>query len=139
MSDNNNNLDISQLPEHVSKNRDMWNASSDEYERHKAYMLSGEHAMAWGSWRTPEAELHVLGEVADKDILEFGCGAARWSIALAQRCARPIGLDVSSRQLQHAQRLMSDAGVSFPLIEASAERYPYLMPVLISSFVIGVR
>ncbi len=115
---------VTHLPEHVHKNRNMWNATSDEYERHNELVLSGEHAMAWGLWRIPEAELHVLGEVADKDILEFGCGAARWSIALAQHGARPVGLDVSSRQLQHAQRLMGEAGVSFPLIEASAESVP---------------
>ena len=30
----------------------------------------------------PESELQVLGEVADLDVLEFGCGAAQWSIAL---------------------------------------------------------
>lgn len=120
MSDTN----ASPLSEYARKNRDMWNATSDEYELHKAHVLTGDHAMAWGNWRIPEVELHVLGEVADKDILEFGCGAARWSIALAQHGARPVGLDISSRQLQHAQRLMSEIGVSFPLIEASAERVP---------------
>ena len=114
----------SQLPEYVRKNRDMWNASSDEYDRIHASVLTGEHTMAWGNWRIPEAQLHVLGEVAQKDILEFGCGAARWSIALSQRGARPVGLDISSQQLQHAQRLMHEAGVSFPLIEASAEQVP---------------
>lgn len=80
--------------------------------------------MAWGMWRIPEAELHILGEVAGKDVLELGCGAARWSIGLVKRGARSVGLDVSSRQLQHARRLMEEAGVDFPLIEASAEDVP---------------
>ncbi|MDQ2713387.1 MAG: class I SAM-dependent methyltransferase [Chloroflexota bacterium] len=80
--------------------------------------------MAWGVWRIPEAELHVLGEVAGKDVLEFGCGAARWSLALAERGARPVGLDVSARQLHHARRLLQEAGMDFPLIEASAEDVP---------------
>jgi ubiquinone/menaquinone biosynthesis C-methylase UbiE len=111
----------SELPEHVRKNREMWNATSNDYEQRNAAALAGEHAMAWGLWRVPEAELHVLGEVAGKDILEFGCGAARWSIALAQQGARPVGLDVSSQQLHHARILMQEAGVDFPLIEASAE------------------
>jgi ubiquinone/menaquinone biosynthesis C-methylase UbiE len=110
--------------EHVRKNRAMWEASSDNYEQHHALALSGEKAMAWGMWRIPEKELHVLGEVAGKDILELGCGAARWSIALAQCGARPVGLDFSSRQIQHARRLMEEAGVDFPLIEASAEVVP---------------
>ena len=123
MNDN-NSADGSQLSEHVRKNKDMWNASSDEYEQRNAQALSGEQTMAWGLWRIPEAELHILGEVAGKDILEFGCGAARWSIALAQRGARPVGLDISSQQLQHAHTFMNEAGVHFPLIEGSAEQVP---------------
>src|SRR5437016_8849768 len=98
------------LSEHALKNRAMWEASSDSYEQHHARALSGEKAMAWGMWRIPEADLHILGEVAGKDVLELGCGAARWSIALAGRGARPVGLDFSARQLQHARRLMQEAG-----------------------------
>jgi SAM-dependent methyltransferase len=102
----------------------MWNAQVDEYEGLHAGALSGERAMAWGLWRIPEADLHVLGDVTGKDILELGCGAARWSIALAQCGARPVGLDLSARQLDQARRLQAEAGVSFPLIEASAEYVP---------------
>src|SRR5438270_11570681 len=112
------------LSEHAHKNRAMWEGSSDSYEQRHALALSAEKAMAWGMWRIPEEELHVLGEVVGKDILELGCGAARWSIALAQCGARPVGLDFSSRQLQHARQLMEEAGVAFPLIEASAEDVP---------------
>src|SRR5262245_56540366 len=113
------------LSAHARKNRAMWEATSDWYEARHADALEGPLAMAWGLWRIPEDELHVLGEeVAGKDILEFGCGAARWSIALARRGAHPVGLDLSTRQLQHARRLMVEAGVDFPLIEASAEAVP---------------
>ena len=80
--------------------------------------------MAWGTSQIPEVELHILGEVEGRDILEFGCGAAQWSIALAQHGARPVGLDLSERQLEHARRLMAEAGVSFPLIHGSAEAVP---------------
>jgi SAM-dependent methyltransferase len=80
--------------------------------------------MAWGVWQIPEAELQVLGDVRDRDILELGCGAAQWSIALARAGARPIGLDLSDRQLDHARRLMAEAGVEFPLVHASAEAVP---------------
>jgi SAM-dependent methyltransferase len=62
--------------------------------------------------------------VAGKDVLEFGCGAAQWSIALAKGGARPVGLDLSARQLEHARRLMAEASVDFPLIHASAEAVP---------------
>lgn len=115
---------LSHLPEYVRKNRAQWEATSDSYEERNMAALSGENAMAWGLWRIPEAELHILGAVARKDILEFGCGAARWSIALAGCGARPVGIDISSRQLHHARRLLNEAGLDFPLIEASAEDVP---------------
>ena len=87
-------------------------------------MLAKSGGMAWGVWQIPEAELRVLGDVRDRDILEFGCGAAQWSIALAQAGARPVGLDLSERQLEHARTLMARAGVDFPLVHASAEAVP---------------
>src|SRR5947209_10559509 len=92
----------SPLSEHARKNRAMWEASSDSYEQQHAAALSGEKAIAWGMWRIPEAELHILGEVAGKDVLELGCGAARWSIGLVRRGERAVGLDVSLGRLQHA-------------------------------------
>lgn len=112
------------ISEDARKNRAMWEASSDAYEQRHAAALAGRSAMAWGLWRIPEAELRVLGDVQGKDVLEFGCGAARWSIALVGRGARPVGLDLSPRQLQHARRNMDEAGVDFPLLEASAEDVP---------------
>jgi SAM-dependent methyltransferase len=66
----------------------------------------------------------VLGDVSGKDMLELGCGAAQWSIALAGLGARPVGLDLSRRQLEHAREAMGEAGVEFPLVEASAENVP---------------
>jgi SAM-dependent methyltransferase len=66
----------------------------------------------------------VLGDVSGKDVLELGCGAAQWSIALAGLGARPVGLDLSRRQLEHAREAMGEAGVEFPLVEASAENVP---------------
>jgi SAM-dependent methyltransferase len=75
-------------------------------------------------WQIPEAELAVLGDVAGLDVLELGCGAAQWSISLAGLGARPVGLDLSARQLEHARSAMDQAGVEFPLVEANAEEVP---------------
>ena len=66
----------------------------------------------------------MLGDVDGLDVLELGCGAAQWSIALAGRGARMVGLDLSARQLENARRAMAHAGVEFPLVEASAEDVP---------------
>jgi SAM-dependent methyltransferase len=43
---------------------------------------------------------------------------------LAQRGARPVGVDVSARQLGIARRLQSEFGLRFPLVQADAERVP---------------
>jgi len=66
-------------------------------------VILARHGAAWGVWQIPEDEIHALGEVAGKDVLELGCGAAQWSIELAGRGARPVGLDLSERQLEHAR------------------------------------
>ena len=124
MSEQDQQRDAAALTPHASLNRAMWERTSDSYERRHAESLGGRNVLSWGLWRIPENELRVFGEVAGKDILEYGCGAARWSIALAQAGARPVGLDLSPTQLGHARRLMAEAGVDFPLIEASAEAVP---------------
>lgn len=111
------------LSEHAAKNRAFWDNWSDEYQAVNGPQLNT-RPLAWGVWALPEDELHVLGDVAGKDILEFGCGAAQWCIFLAQRGARPVGIDNSARQLDHARRLMAEAGVHFPLVHGSAESVP---------------
>lgn len=112
-----------ELSEHARRNRVYWDRISDDYQASHAAFI-GRAEPRWGVWQIPEAELQVLGDVAGKDVLEFGCGAAQWSILLAQRGARPVGLDNSERQLTHARRLMTAGGVDFPLVHGSAESVP---------------
>jgi len=107
----------------AARNRAAWDAASDEYqERHREFI--GQAEPRWGMWQLPESELQILGDVAGKDVLEYGCGAAQWSILLARAGARPVALDNSARQLEHAKRLMAEAGVEFPLVHASAGEAP---------------
>jgi SAM-dependent methyltransferase len=105
-------------------NRAFWDRQSDEYqERHRDFINRPEPR--WGMWQVPEAELQVLGDVAGKDVLELGCGAAQWAVLLAQQGARLVGLDNSERQLEHARERMAAAGVDFPLVHAPAESMPF--------------
>lgn len=107
----------------AARNRASWDAASDEYQdRHREFI--GQAEPRWGMWQLPESELQILGDVAGKDVLEYGCGAAQWSILLARAGARPVGLDNSGRQLEHARELMAEAGVEFPLVHASAGEAP---------------
>ena len=99
---------MSELSADAAKNRAFWDGLSDEYQQRHADTLRG---AAWGTWQIPEAELQVLGDVRDKDVLELGCGAARFSIALARLGARCVGLDNSKT----ARREEAQAGVTFTL------------------------
>jgi SAM-dependent methyltransferase len=112
------------MPSHTRKNRRHWDEESDIYQaRHGATLRR--KALAWGVWRIPESKLKVLGEVRGQDALELGCGAAQWSVGLARLGARPVGIDLSERQLEHARRARARAKVSFPLVQASAEDLPF--------------
>jgi SAM-dependent methyltransferase len=113
-------------PDHVVGNRRRWNTIADEYQSVNAPQITGQMDsgdLAWGVWGITESTLNVLGDVAGLDVLELGCGAAQWSIALARRGARAVGLDLSDQQLRHARRLTADTGVR--LVQASAERVPF--------------
>jgi SAM-dependent methyltransferase len=110
---------------HVRRNREFWERTSDWYDRRHAAELTRAGAMAWGLWRIPESESGWLGPVRGRRVLELGCGAARWSIALRRRGARAVGLDVSSHQLEKARALTRRSRVRLPLVRASAENVPF--------------
>ena len=110
---------------HVRRNRTLWNRISAVYETRHARLLEREGGRAWGVFRVPERHLELLGNVRGKDVLELGCGAAWWSVALARDGARVVGLDFSPERLAQARARMRAARVDFPLVEASAERIPY--------------
>lgn len=111
---------------HVRKNRRYWEGVSEEYQQLHARQLNRFDRPRWGVWGIPETKLRVLGDVRDKDVLEYGCGGGQWSIALARMGARPVGLDLSSRQLGHARELADRAGLRLPLVNADAERTPFV-------------
>jgi SAM-dependent methyltransferase len=112
-----------QRVDHLARNRAHWDGTSDDYQRRHGDFLRIDRP-AWGVWQLPEDDIGVLGDVQGRDVLELGCGAAQWSIALSRRGARPVGIDFSEAQLDHARRLMAGAGADFPLVQASAEDLP---------------
>lgn len=110
---------------HIDKNRRSWDQSSDEYQRLHGDQL-GRNPTAWGVWALPEQELNILGDIAGKRILEFGCGAAQWAIALAANGAEfVVGMDLSGQQLVHARDAARSSESSVALVQASGERTPF--------------
>jgi hypothetical protein len=81
-------LALDTLTPHAKRNRESWNQTADEYQQEHGEFLEVSGGLAWGVWQIPESELQVLGPVEGRDMLELGCGAAQWSIALAKDGAR---------------------------------------------------
>ncbi len=117
---------MSELLEHVARNRAYWDDLAGQY------VEAGERAWAqeepaWGIWQVPEAELQIFSEqLAGKDAIELGCGAAYISAWLSRRGARVVGIDNSEAQLETARRLQRQYGLDFPLLhgDAGAIAYP---------------
>jgi len=116
---------LSDLPEHVRRNRALW----DDWARH--YVAPGEESWSadeprWGIWGVPESEIGILPEnLVGTDAIELGCGTAYVSAWLARRGARVVGIDNSERQLATARRLQKQYGLYFPLLHGNAEAVPY--------------
>jgi SAM-dependent methyltransferase len=116
---------MSELPEHARRNRDQW----DEWA--ESYAAMGRRAWAasepsWGVWHVPESQLRMLpDDLAGLDAIELGCGTAYVSKWLADRGARPVGIDNSQAQLDTARELQAEHGVEFELLHGNAEQVPY--------------
>ncbi len=107
---------------HERRNRDFWDADADEYQAaHGAQLARGK---VWGAWGIPETELGMLGNVAGLDVLEYGCGAGDWAIALEREGARVVALDQSRAQLRHATHNGVAAGTGVRLVCAAGESVP---------------
>jgi SAM-dependent methyltransferase len=107
--------------DHERVNRVFWDADADDYQALHGTTI-GRTPRAWGVWRIPDTEVDALGDVTGCDVLEYGCGAAQWSRALAADGARVVALDQSREQLRHAAPAAA-AGVR--LVCAGGEHLPF--------------
>ncbi|HEV7626699.1 MAG TPA: class I SAM-dependent methyltransferase [Streptomyces sp.] len=110
-------------------NRSWWDRNADEYQDDHGGFL-GDARFVWCPEGLDEAQAALLGPTASlrgRRVLEVGAGAAQCSRWMAAQGARPVALDLSHRQLQHALRISDseDAGMSFPLVEADASALPF--------------
>ena len=110
--------------ESLRANRADWDAYADEYQStHGEYL--GDAGFLWGPEGTREDDLHALGPVEDRDVLEIGCGAGQCSRWVLAHGGRPVGIDVSMRQLQHSRRIDAAHRVVVPTVCASAAALPF--------------
>lgn len=108
--------------------RSWWDGEADDYQAEHGEFLGNAVAggdFVWGPERLREEEAGLLGDVAGRDVLEIGCGAAPCARWLAARGARVVGLDVSAGMLAHAVAAMAGDDRRVPLVLAGAEHLPF--------------
>lgn len=116
---------MTELPDHVRRNRAHWNAQAPAYVEPAERNWSAD-TQTWGIWGVPESEVGMLpDDLPGKDAIELGCGAAYVSAWMARRGARVVGIDNSEAQLATARRLQREHGLDFRLIHGNAEEVPY--------------
>jgi SAM-dependent methyltransferase len=69
--------------------------------------------------------LKKIGNVANKKILEIGCGGGEASVYFAKRGAQVMAIDISRRMLSVAQRLAQRNRVSIQFQKALSDHLPY--------------
>ena len=72
-------------------------------------------AVSYGPDIGTETELRLLGHVADKRVLELGCGRGERAVAFARQGAHVIGVSASGDDLAAARRLADHEGVKIEL------------------------
>lgn len=110
-----------------------WDADAADYHRSHGEFLgvdSDHGEFVWCPEGLHEGDVHLLGDVAGKRILEVGCGSAPCSRWLAEQGAQVVGLDVSMQMLRHGIAAMERAatdglGKRVPLVQAGAEALPF--------------
>ncbi|MBB4922757.1 SAM-dependent methyltransferase [Kitasatospora kifunensis] len=108
--------------------RHWWDRNADEYQdEHGAFL--GDDRFTWCPEGLDEADAQLLGptaELAGREVLEIGAGAAQCSRWLRAQGARPVALDISHRQLQHSRRIdLSRGDVPIALVQADAAVLPF--------------
>ena len=79
---------MSELPDHVLRNRASWDAMAREYED-DGRRCWAQQEPTWGIWGVPEAQVELLPpDLAGLDAIELGCGTGvRLCLAGTARCA----------------------------------------------------
>lgn len=101
-----------------------WDADADDYQaEHGAFL--GDTDFVWCPEGLREADVHLLGAVEGRSVLEVGCGSAACSRWLRAQGANVVGLDISAGMLRHAATANESSGIGVPLVQASADQLPF--------------
>ena len=111
--------------ESARANRHWWDGEAPAYQaEHGAFL--GDAELLWCPEGLREADAQLLGDVAGRDVLEIGCGAAQGARWLVSAGARVTALDVSLGMLRESRRLDARSGVAVDrLVQGDAQAPPF--------------
>ncbi len=112
----------------AAANRRWWDADAEDYHQtHGEFLGAGSESgdFVWCPEGLREEDVHLLGDVTGKAVLEIGCGSAPCSRWLTGQGAHAVGLDLSRQMLRRGQTAMAGGGPQAPLVQAGAEQLPF--------------
>ena len=112
----------------IRASRRWWDADADAYHDAHADFLgvdSPDGEFVWCPEGLHEGDVHLLGEVGGRRVLEVGCGSAPCARWLAGQGAAVVGVDLSMGMLSRGVAAMRRGGPQVPLVQANAEALPF--------------
>src|SRR5690349_14027750 len=114
-----------ELPDYAVRNRSHWTTANAKYTAATARERWAADAIRWGVWKVPEAEIRVLPDVRDLDVIELGCGTGYFGAWLKKGGARRVvGVDITPAQLETARAMNEEFRLGLEFLEANAEDVP---------------
>lgn len=107
--------------DYIELNKNAWNRQSARYLGKSG--LSNDILDFGDSRCLTDDDLHLVGDVRDRKILELGCGGANIGINLVKRGGIVTGVDISEQQIAHARKSANSEGVDIRLEVSSIEEY----------------
>jgi len=104
----------------LEQNSNSWNKIADDW--------FGKTALpTYGPFTPTEEELHLLGDVSAKCVLDIGCGSGHSLCYMGNKGASELwGIDISSVQLKNASNLLHESGFAPRLFNSPMEENPGL-------------
>ena len=98
--------------------RQAWNQISPHYQAEHQIPTDFVH---YGPHCPNEDQLHLIGDVGGKRVLEIGCGGGHCAIAFAKRGAIATGIDISDQQIKFARALAKRENVDATFLRRGVE------------------
>ena len=107
--------------DYKDSNKIAWNKHSKRYLKVAGF---SNDILDFGDRRClTDNDLHLVGDIRNKKILELGCGGANIGISLAKRGGLVTAIDISEQQINHARDEAKREGVDIHFDVSAIEDY----------------